>query len=360
MTTKKAKNAPEPEVIFDPEDLLFSDWSGQVTDLLESGGEFKYIQWSNREGGKWEFPVADWVGTPLVEDFGPVVEVEHGHKEIVKESVVLLNEITMSVVAGREAWAKEIDDERVYFPTYEPGCSMRYYFLVMLKEWEEIEPCIITVGGHTGQALKQAINSYKTSVTNFAAQATSGKEFPSWFFWGTYQAGESKWVGRVDKAKIFPPVAIVPDTDDKYALLNDLYIGHEMRDFILAELERDYKPWSEKWSPENLLMLNGGNGNGNGNGNGDILLTANILPGGEIERVDLSLYKHGKWMRFAVSTGLFETEGDASNAYKQLFNSVKVRSGCKTDADRWWAWYDYLNELSQAQAEADEAQAARA
>lgn len=347
MATKKNQTkTPEPEVIFGDEPLKFLNWSGPVVDLLEADG-WRYVQWNNDREGLWEFPLKHWAGTTVVEKFGPVEDIEHGLDEVVIEPGVLTSGIHIAIIADREVWERKIDGKRVFSTTYQKGMSKRYHVLAIVKESDIMEPVILTVRGYTGDYLRQAIRAYKQTILTSAITLAGGRPLPTYMFWANLQAGDVQRVGSSKKSRIHPPSLVIPETQDFAGLLDDLYVGDDLMAMIDGLVLTEYTTWSEAWQPQNLLEATNGTDE-------DIKLVANILDGGELEPVDLSGYDKGDWMRFAVSTRLYEDTTEAQNAYAKMMRNAKVRVNCKTDADRWFAWFDLLNQQSMERTNRDE------
>lgn len=349
----RTKTAPEPEVIFNEDDLDFLDWEAPADHIEQE--RYRLIQWNNLTG-QWEFPLKYWAGTPIANDY-ELVDVEHQNGEEV-EPGYLLDEITVAAYSKRAVWERKNENsQKEYAANYQPGFLLRYNHLIILKESHSDTPALITIKSHAGGYLDDALAAHRQTTVKAATRLMGGQPYPGYMFWLTLTGGELTSVGTKKKFRIKPPVAVLPDTsglddDGIEALLRSLFIGKELRSLIANQLFGEGKIWREEY--EQLRLTAAAT-----NGATSVMLIAEDLGGGTLTEVDLSDHKKGNWMRWAYSAGVFESEDETTAAYSALMRTGKGRI-CKNAGEQWALWYNHVNEMSVAKVQAAEALALRA
>lgn len=350
----QTQDTQDQEVILENDPLSFLHSFVGPDDSEMWADRYPIIQWNNPEK-KWELPIKYWGGTRLEQEH-EAVEVEHDNGQSIELSI-LAEELNIAVIAWRYSWEKRTDDGRkIYtaqFPEGEEGWNKRYHFLCLLKEAGTDEPALITVRGHTGEFLYNAIYQFRRRITKLAARASGdNRTFPGYMFWIPLVGGEKRMVGGDKKSAIYPPVAVVNDIselDDEgvATLLQSLYIGDELMAIITGDLFNEGQAWVDEHKQR---LLTGSNGSTPGQQS----VKAEILPGNVLVLPDLSDGEPRDWIACAMSTGLFDEESTASSAFARV---LRRRPGLikKPGSEQWAAFQAELEKRWQEKVEREEA-----
>jgi hypothetical protein len=303
-------------------------------------GQYPVIQWNNKEKA-WEFPLSQWPGSQIEAAY-ELVNVDHGETD---EAGFLVPVINISVIAHRSVWeAQDIDGSMIYTqkPNFEVArWSKRYNFLVICQETGDLEPCIITVKGYTGEAMFKAVSQGRKRTVNMVKQLT-GKSLPGYLFWLTLSAGAKQLVGNEVKSTIYPPCVMTHEISkmkkpDLVALLKALYVGDTLRDMYTAGLYDQGQQWANEGpqkalpAPSPVRQIEAPRPDP----------VAEVLPDNTLYFPDLSQGSRDDWMVVALSIpDLFEDRGDVNRAFSSALRAKKL-SG-QPSPDQWEVWRDEL------------------